>query len=562
MKNNSMLGNKTERNEAAEDSNILANKKARNETSDENNNVIDVDDFVSASAKGDIDTVNRLAPGKYKGSGDCGMKKYLKSFLANVVIPSILITGFSNATFASNVNPDIANINYWYGDDDIRGVIANRLGDRVYVAPAMPNSPALINDVAVAALNEARAGKPALIPVNLNNNHWTALAIRTKASGDIVVFYNDSFGSSFGNATSESGQYIEAIKKLVPSAEIIDLQVHQQNDGSSCGAFTAENLIALSMLGPANLTAEEARAALAGITDAKAIRTLQLNSLSSLYDKIVTNQELVNNKLTKDSIEATTKIAFNETSNLSLVLTNRLSCLYLADNSSAGISSGEEQLNYGAWLSGSIGKGLFKAKDSGKIKHNLGGVTIGFDGKIDEDKILGIALSSNIASLKPKSLTNHNNHTNFWVSTRSIVGSLYGSLQANEQLVLSGNINFGKLYGKTKYQSFLQGDNSFKLKGELFAVNIGANYYLPIASLVLIPSLSGSYEGVKFDSIKHGNLNTGKINFQKFSITPGLAIRTIFEYDNFQLIPQVSSSYSNTPLVKSKKLIIPFPSYN
>ena len=97
-------------------------------------------------------------------------------------------------------------------------------------------------------------------------------------------------------------------------------------------------------------------------------------------------------------------------------------------------------------------------------------------------------------------------------------------------------------------------DNSFKLKGELFGANIGANYYLPLASLVLIPSLTGSYEGVKFAAIKQGNLTTGNIHVQKFSITSGLAVATIFEYDDFQLIPQVSASYSNSPLVKSKKL--------
>jgi hypothetical protein len=127
-------------------------------------------------------------------------------------------------------------------------------------------------------------------------------------------------------------------------------------------------------------------------------------------------------------------------------------------------------------------------------------------------------------------------------------------MQADEQLVLIGNINLGKLYGKTKYQSFLTDNNSFKLKGELFGANIGANYYLPLASLVLVPSLTGSYEGVKFAAIKQGNLNTGKMYVQKFSITPGLAVATIFEYDDFQLIPQVSASYSNSPLVKSKKL--------
>ena len=485
------------------------------------------------------------------------MKNQLKNLFATVAIPSIIIAGFNNAVFAANINPEIANINYWYGDEDIRGVIANRLGNSAYVAPAVPNNVALINDVAAAALNEARAGKPALIPINLNGNHWTALAIRAKASGDIVVFYNDSFGSSVGGNASESGQYIEAIKQLVPNAQIIDLQVRQQNDGSSCGAFTAENLIALSMLDQNDLTSDAAREVLKDITDAKAIRILQLNALSSLYQKIVTSQELAQANLTKNNIETTTELAYQETGNLSSLLINRLSHLHLADNGDTGISAGDEQLNYGAWVLGSAGKGLFKAKDSSKIKHNIGFASIGFDGKIDDDTILGVALSYNINSLKPKVASSNNDkksHTDFSTNTRSIIGSVYGSMQADEQLVIHGNITLGKLYGKTKYQSFLSEDNSFKLKGELFGANIGANYYIPLASLVLVPSLTGSYEGVKFAAVKQGNFNTDKTYVQKFSITPSLSLATTFEYENFQLIPEFSASYTNSPFVKSKKL--------
>lgn len=485
------------------------------------------------------------------------MKKRLKNLLTTAVIPSIFIAGFSNAASATKINPEIANIGYWYKDSDVRGVIANRLGNAVYVAPAVPNSPSLINDVASAALNEARTGLPALIPVNLNGNHWTALAIRTKVNGDVVVFYNDSFGSSLGGATTESGMYIEAIKKLVPNAEIIDLQVHQQNDGSSCGAFTAENLIALSMLDQNDLTSDAAREVLKDITDAKAIRIMQLNSFSSLYQQIVTSQELAQANLTKNNIETTTELAYQETANLSSLLTNRLSHLHLADNGDTGISAGDEQLNYGAWVSGSVGKGLFKAKYSSKIKHNIGFASIGFDGKIDDDTILGVALSYNINSLKPKvasSNNDKNSRTDFSTSTRSIIGSVYGSMQADEQLVIHGNITLGKLYGKTKYQSFLSDDNSFKLKGELFGANIGANYYIPLASLVLVPSLTGSYEGVKFAAVKQGNFNTDKTHVQKFSITPGLSLATTFEYENFQLIPEVTASYTNSPFVKSKKL--------
>ena len=484
------------------------------------------------------------------------MKKHLKSFLIAIVIPSIIIVGFNSIVFASKLNPEIGNIGYWYDDQDIREVITNRLGDRAYIAPAVPNALALINDVVGAALGEARAGKPALIPVNLNNNHWTAIAIRAKAGGDIMVFYNDSFGSSVGGNASESGQYIEAIRRLVPNAEIIDLQVHQQNDGSSCGAFTAENLIALSLLDETNLTSEAAKGVLSGITDAKAIRILQLNSLGNLYEKIITSQELANSKLTKGNIETTTELAFSETANLSSLLTNRLSHLYLADNGSTGISSGDDQLNYGAWVAGSIGNGLFKGKDSIKIKHNSSGATIGFDGKIDDDTTLGVALSYNISTLKPKSLASNNSHATFSTNTRSIIFSLYGSLVADEQLVLTGNINFGKLYGKTKYQSVLTDNNSFKLKGELFGANIGANYYLPLASLVLVPGLTASYEGVKFAGIKQGNLSIGKTNIQKFSITPALALTTIFEFGNLQLIPELSALYSNSPFIKSNKLTI------
>jgi hypothetical protein len=57
------------------------------------------------------------------------MKKHLKSFLIAIVIPSIIIAGFNNIIFASNINPEIGNIGYWYDDSDVRGVISKRLGD-------------------------------------------------------------------------------------------------------------------------------------------------------------------------------------------------------------------------------------------------------------------------------------------------------------------------------------------------------------------------------------------------------------------------------------------------
>ena len=179
-------------------------------------------------------------------NGGWCMNSFFRQALIALVIPTLIIVGINGMVFAAGVNPQIANISYWYGDDDIRAVIKSRLGDSVYIAPAVPNNSELIRVSAAAALAEVQAGKPALIPVNLSNNHWTGIAIRMKADGNIIVFYNDSFGTPVGGESSESGQYIAAIKTILPTAEIVDLRVHQQNDGSSCGAFTAENLIALA----------------------------------------------------------------------------------------------------------------------------------------------------------------------------------------------------------------------------------------------------------------------------------------------------------------------------
>lgn len=44
------------------------------------------------------------------------MKKHLKNLFATVVIPTIFITGFSNTASATKINPEIANIGYWYDD--------------------------------------------------------------------------------------------------------------------------------------------------------------------------------------------------------------------------------------------------------------------------------------------------------------------------------------------------------------------------------------------------------------------------------------------------------------
>jgi hypothetical protein len=489
------------------------------------------------------------------------MNSFFRQALIALVIPTLIIAAVNGMVFASPINPQIANISYWYGDDDIRAVIKSRLGDSVYIAPAVPNNAELIKASAAAALAEVQAGKPALIPVNLSNNHWTGIAIRIKADGNIIVFYNDSFGTPVGGESSESGQYIAAIKTILPTAEIVDLRVHQQNDGSSCGAFTAENLIALAGLNQVNLTAEAAQELLSKINDARTIRLLQLGSLQS---KIITASEIIAASLTGKYVEAVSEVAFSDMANVAGATADRLTHLYLIDTGDMGVSGGDEEANYGLWVRGSYGRGIFKPHDSLQVKQKSTGVSIGFDSKLADDTIIGIALNHNQTKLTPKStsetvvVSNISNNTGskFSGDIRSLIGSLYGSVNMNERLVLGGEIRLGQVDAKVKYHSLINGNSRFKLKGELLGGSLTADYYYPIAKLFVVPNLGISYETIRFKGKDQGNLKIEKLAIRRPAITGGIALTGVLQKGECQLIPEIRASYEAGFCPKSNRLKI------
>ena len=482
------------------------------------------------------------------------MNSFCRQVLIALIISTPIIVGVNGMVFASRVNPQIANISYWYDDNDIRAVIKNRLGDSVYIAPAVPNNSELIRAAAAAALLEAQAGRPALIPVNLNNNHWTGIAIRAKANGNIIVFYNDSFGTPVGGVGSESGQYIEAIKTILPTSEIVDLRVHQQNDGSSCGAFTAENLIALAGLNQVNLTPEAARELLANINDARTIRILQLGSLEA---------KIIAGSVAGQYVEAVSGVAFSDMANVAVATADRLTHLYLIDTGNMGVSGGDEESSYGLWALGSYGSGIFKPQDSLQVKQKSTGGSIGFDSKLDDDTIIGIALNHNQTKLTPKSTSktvvnniSNNTGSKFSGEIRSLIGSLYGSINMNERLVLSGEIRLGQVDAKMNYQSLLNGNSRFRLKGELLGGSLNADYYYPIGKLFFVPNLGISYETIRFKGKNQGNLKIEKLAIRRPAITGGLALTGIFEIGECQLIPEIRAAYETGFSVKSNRLKI------
>lgn len=173
------------------------------------------------------------------------MKKFVLIKIFMIILASI--------SLHSNVLADSEQMTKWLDDEDIRTMVKERLGDRVYIAPAIPDWPELMRDIASLAMLEVRSDKIALIPININNSHWTALALRSKADGTIVALYNDSLGHPI-SYSNMSGKYLELLEKLIPDIEVMDLQTRQQDDGFSCGLFTARNLIAFALLDQKDLT--------------------------------------------------------------------------------------------------------------------------------------------------------------------------------------------------------------------------------------------------------------------------------------------------------------------
>ena len=145
---------------------------------------------------------------------------------------------------------------YWYEDSDINKLLTTQLGDRAVIVPAISNSQEFIHSALANTLLKITPKKPAVIPINLGENHWASMVVHRNEDDNLVVFFNDSLGSPINlSKSSESGKYIAAINELSNNtAVVMDLQMKQQSDGVSCGPFTTENLVALASLKPNQLT--------------------------------------------------------------------------------------------------------------------------------------------------------------------------------------------------------------------------------------------------------------------------------------------------------------------
>jgi hypothetical protein len=464
---------------------------------------------------------------------------------------------YSNVALAA-VNPiNLVDTGYLYADEDIRAILKHRLDENnVYVAPALPfESRDLVTDIIRDSVNEARTRGAALVPINFGNVHWAGLAIKRTNAGTIKVIYNDSVGSPI-SGRANSALLANILQQIDPTIQIVDLQVHQQTDGTSCGAYTTENLIKIAELDVSNLTDDQLRSVLASINDAGSIRNSHFYLLYEGADVFDVNELKPRAETTAAEFKSQNRQLIKNLINVASLTNDRLNSLNRTNNTN-GIATGDDELNYGAWIKGFVGKETDKANvgsgansNTSSSKSNIHGFAIGGDTKIDEDLTIGAAYSNILSNTKQK-ISGISTNKDKIVSH---VFSIYGSGNIDEGISLNGNIAYGKAFIKTSQT--LVGRSS-KQKGDLFGFNLTANYKLYQTESVMIePRLGASYSTLAMKGYQDGSIKVAKTKQQQLDLNAGLVFTSFYDANAFTLMPEFSADYSHAVWSKGNKVKI------
>ena len=352
----------------------------------------------------------------------------------------------------------------------------------------------------------------------------------------------------------------DILHQIDPTIELTDLQVSQQTDGSSCGAFTAENLITIAELDVSNLSDDELRNILRGINDAAAVRNSHFHILyqgEGIFDviELKPKAETVANEFKSQS-----KLLIRNIINVSNVTHDRLSSLNRVSNYS-GFSSGEDYLEHGAWLQGFVGSetdkdsvGSGAAKNQTSSKSKLHGFILGVDTQIDKDTIIGLAFSHSQNKTNQKLqgvLTNTD-------KISSNILSLYSSGMVSDDVSLNSNIAFGKAIIKTTNQIAANSSNkASKQKADLLGGAIVANYQLYTNDfLELSPRIRASYNSISIKEHNDGSIKIAKTKQQKIDISAGLAVTSFYDMRSFTLISEINADYNHPVWSKGNKIKI------
>ena len=505
----------------------------------------------------------------------------------------------------------VVDLSHLYEDDDILKVLGNRVGNNPSIHIVPPISKAedgFIDFMAQSCIDNiekiANQGIPVqdikvLIPNFYGDSkdekgnvigHWTAAVIRKDKSGAATLYYNDPAGNRYNpDPKTLLEKIIRLMKVELGDIPIRDLQVRQQSDDTSCGAFTAEDLVVLAEMNGDELTLESARALLSNITNAQMLRNKHAGIViqedeeyvfDSAKDKKFVQQlikalpdsdaekfgdsldELSNeqvkeafSKLTdrpkernSEIIRAALRHALTDIHNSAMsAIHSRLS------NGPLIVAAGDDDVandtwQHGVWARASISHS--KDKASNKTAEYFSGYktkghssTIGVDTLINDNLLLGLAYTNAYTSIKPQ-----NQNAGNIDKARTNMFSLYssynipnynwfvdGTISYAESVIRGKNVRNGNEVASSKYKSHLYSGS----------VSLGYNYHTS-NDIYITPSLGMTGSLIKDSRYKETgtnfqNLNVVKKHYNKLSSTLGVRTFKNINQGKLTITPELYS---------------------
>lgn len=158
-----------------------------------------------------------------------------------------------NEPHISVTSGSVANMIYEYDGVDINELLLLRaqeaglnLNGEIILLPPLSNAGNLLTEQLreeMLRYEEGSAERTVLIPLNIDNIHWVALAVRFSQGNDVVsIQYIDPMGDSIFEHDIP-GEIRSALRAVYGPIYIENLLLLRQTDTTSCGALTVENLI-------------------------------------------------------------------------------------------------------------------------------------------------------------------------------------------------------------------------------------------------------------------------------------------------------------------------------
>lgn len=199
------------------------------------------------------------------------------------------------------------------------------------------------------------------------------------------------------------------------------------------------------------------------------------------------------------------------------------------------VNAGNQNPQYGAWIETFISDSDMGTRDGvAGYDADTHGLTIGIDGMVAPDAVVGFALSYANISVDGKSTAESKTKTD------QFQGTLYTTLMRNSYF-LNGSLSYAHGSTDTK-RTTLGGEATGDYGVDIFSIGLGAGAPIVNQNVTITPQISLLYSSVNPDSYTEtgsGAMQINPENIELLSIKTGLSLDTTMQLNGASLVPKM-----------------------